>query len=171
MSLEYKILRTGSYGQLEQDVNENLRKDWKLLGNPFSSSVDGGRLICQAITKETKIIAGKKKQSIPFEKILSLYHEHCPSLGTVQVLNDVRKRGIERLWNFALGMTSKTDSEPMEFIKTFFQEAEASPRLRGEKNDQRSSWAHWKADLEFITRDAKIGPIAEGKYSETGELG
>jgi len=66
MAIEYKLCAAATATELNKQVNELLQDDWALYGNPFFSPVNGtvpstageGGLLCQALTKVPKKVAG-----------------------------------------------------------------------------------------------------------------
>jgi Domain of unknown function (DUF1737) len=55
MTLEYKLCAAETATELNRQVNELLKDDWALYGNPF---VTASGTICQAMTKMPKKVAG-----------------------------------------------------------------------------------------------------------------
>jgi hypothetical protein len=55
MTLEYKLCAAETAVELNRQVNELLKDDWALYGNPFVTS---SGMICQAMTKMPKKVAG-----------------------------------------------------------------------------------------------------------------
>jgi hypothetical protein len=67
MAFEYKLCAAATATELNKQVNELLKDEWALYGNPFFSPVNGtstsaaepsGGLLCQALTKVPKKVAG-----------------------------------------------------------------------------------------------------------------
>lgn len=66
MAIEYKLCAAATATELNKQVNELLEDEWALYGNPFFSPLNGstsgttssGGLICQALTKVPKKVAG-----------------------------------------------------------------------------------------------------------------
>jgi hypothetical protein len=60
MSMEYKMCTGETSEDLNKEVNKLLAEGWALYGNPFpTSSGDGNKqLLCQALTKIPKKVAG-----------------------------------------------------------------------------------------------------------------
>ena len=57
--MEYKMCAAESAEDLNREVNRLLTEGWALYGNPFStSSASGKQLLCQALTKLPKKVAG-----------------------------------------------------------------------------------------------------------------
>ena len=55
MTLEYKLCAAETAAELNRQVNELLKDNWALYGNPF---VTPSGLICQTMTKMPKKVAG-----------------------------------------------------------------------------------------------------------------
>ena len=67
--------------------------------------------------------------SVPHQAIVDLYHEHCPQLPRVKVLNDKRKAQIRARWKtFEVMRGIGKPGEPTELIKFNEQPAKISAR-------------------------------------------
>ena len=55
MTFGYKVCAAETAAELNRQVNELLKDDWSLYGNPF---VTPSGVICQALTKMPKKVAG-----------------------------------------------------------------------------------------------------------------
>lgn len=83
------------------------------------------------------------------DKVVDMYHAHCPSLPKIRVITDKRKQAIQKICKLY----------DLETIKEVFDLIEKSDFCTG-KNDR-----GWTADLDFILREDKFANILEGKYS------
>ena len=101
----------------------------------------------------------KAAKPVPYEKIFDLYAEKCPSLEEIRVVDVARKNGAKRLWGRAGG--SKDPKLAMEYIGLFFDGAQDSAFLRGEKPTDEYPGRY--GTFEVITRDGWITKIMEGK--------
>jgi len=98
-------------------------------------------------------VDNSRKEKIPYQQILDMFHANCPSLSTVQILSDKRKSAIGSIW--------KMDERhrDMEFWRWYFQKIEASDFLTGRKKQ-----GDWKADFDFTINKNKLIRIVEGTY-------
>lgn len=97
-----------------------------------------------------------KKNGVPFQKIIDLYHEKLPMLPRVAKLTKARQGYIRQLWS--------GDSLPeLDNWENFFIYVGKSTFLTGQappSGDRRP----FIADLEWITKPANYVKILEGKY-------
>jgi len=95
--------------------------------------------------------SGKAKLSpIPYQKILELYHQHCPKFSKVIKLSEKRKRAIRARW--------KDDADNLEYWESYFKHAATSRFLNGQ-NDR-----NWIADIDFLISERAMIGMQEGKY-------
>lgn len=105
---------------------------------------------------------------VPFQKIVDLYHEHCPQLPVVKVLNDKRKAQIRARWKtFEVVRGVGKPGEPTELIK--FNDLENWKRyfifitqqcsFMAGKNDR-----GWTANFDFCIRESGMVNVMENKY-------
>lgn len=88
------------------------------------------------------------------DKVVDMYHEHCPSLPKIRVITDKRKQAIQKICKLY----------NLETIKEVFDLIEKSDFCKG-KNDR-----GWIADLDFILREDKFANILEGKYNNKSKV-
>jgi hypothetical protein len=99
---------------------------------------------------------GPAKVSIPYQKILDLFHEKLPALPRTEKLTEKRRRYIKRLW--------VEDSLPdLENWGNFFSYVSQSDFLMGRaaSNGDRKPF---KATLEWITKPENYIKILEANY-------
>jgi hypothetical protein len=59
MTMEYRLCTAQTAEDLNIEVNKLLANGWVLYGNPFvSSSGESAQMLCQALTKTPKKVAG-----------------------------------------------------------------------------------------------------------------
>lgn len=103
--------------------------------------------------REEKEAESKRKSKVDYQKIVSMYNEACVSLPKVIVLSDNRKNAIK----------ARLNKYTIDQIKTVFEKAEASKFLKG-GNDR-----NWRADFDWLMKDASIPKVLEGKYDNREE--
>ena len=98
--------------------------------------------------------AKKAGDSVPFVKIVNLYHEILPELPSVEKLTDTRKGYIRQRW--------KQDLSEIEHWKNYFDYVRQSPFLMGKvaSGDRRP----FKCTLEWLTKPANYAKVAEDMY-------
>ena len=97
------------------------------------------------------------KTQVPYQQIVELYHECCPSLARVRQLTKKRRQLIKARWPGSI--------EPFRLV---FSRAEQSDFLTGRKPSR--DHPSWVADLEFILREESWAKISEGKYDNRAAL-
>ncbi len=90
----------------------------------------------------------------PYQKIVDLYHELCPSFSKVMVISENRKKHIKARWEQHKG--------DIEVFKIIFQKSESSGFMKGD-NDR-----NWKADFDWMMNETNMAKILEGKYDKLG---
>ena len=92
--------------------------------------------------------------SIPYQKIVDLYHELLPELTRCEKLTETRKRYIKSIWLDDMG--------DLEYWRNFFVFVSKSDFLMGKTNQQ--GRRPFKANLEWITKPANYLKIYEDQY-------
>lgn len=106
----------------------------------------------QTIRKEREEEKGEGK--IPYHEIVSLYHEHLPSLPRIRKLTGKRKKQIKARW------FESEKTQTLEWWREFFEYVSASPFLTG------GNGKGWTADLEWLTQESNFIKTIEGKYHQ-----
>lgn len=93
--------------------------------------------------------------AIPYEDIVNLYHEKCPSYPKLKKLNDTRRELIAKCW--------AEYEHNIDAFRELFEKAEASKFLKGygEKG--------WKADFNWLMDHEHMLLVLEGKYDNKVE--
>lgn len=109
-----------------------------------------------------------KYPACPYEKIVALYHEICPTLPRIAVINDSRKRSIKSRWlELCKEENYSTEDEGLEGMKVFFQIVKNSRFLTGRVDPSPGRNRPFIADLDFLMRPTKFIAVFEGKYDGT----
>lgn len=107
-------------------------------------------------TKELNIYkSSTKEKSVNYSAIVNAYNTLCISFPAVRNLSEARKKTIKARIN--AGYTQE------DFI-TLFKTAQQSDFLKG-KNDR-----NWKADFDWLIKDANMAKVLDGKYNNKTEL-
>lgn len=97
-----------------------------------------------------------QKNTIPYDQMIALFHNLCPSLEKVTHLTHNLKVKLTILWN-----TLKAKSEdPLELLTKCFKIIENSDFLCG-----RSTTSNWRALFAWIIQPDKFWLILSGKYN------
>lgn len=87
---------------------------------------------------------------VPYQEIVALYHEKCPSLPTVQKVTEQRKKTIKARWN--------EYDKTIDTFKECFEKVEASDFLSGRSG----VWSN--CCFDWIMKPANFTKIIEGNY-------
>lgn len=100
------------------------------------------------------------------KSVISLYHEHLPTLRRIEVWNDTRAGYLRQRWREVaseLPPDKRADQQAvLGWWRDFFQYVGKSRFLTGKTNDK--SGRAFTADLEWILRPSNFAKIVEGKY-------
>ena len=95
----------------------------------------------------------RRRASTPYQKIVDLFNECCPSLPAVQsIANDSRRKRLKAAYD-ALGMDG---------LEAFFLRVEASDFLAGRTKEQA------RFGIDWITKPGNFVKILEGNYDNRG---
>lgn len=105
--------------------------------------------------EETEQILKKKKpDKCPYQDIVNLYHQHLPTLPTVQILSKARKASIKSRWN---------EHPSLDIFEDFFLEASESKFLLGKVCDKEGN--NFIANIDFLMRPKVFVKVIEGFYT------
>ena len=99
------------------------------------------------------------KASVPYDEIVSLYHEILPELPRVKLLTDKRKAWIKTRWN------EDPQRQDLQWWREYFESVRDQAHLMGD-NDR-----GWKADLEFLVKADKMARVLEKSYQRENKNG
>lgn len=89
---------------------------------------------------------------VPYQAIVGLYHELCPSYPKLRSVSESRKKAIAARW--------KEYGGDLEIFRELFTKAEASKFLKGENASDRN----WSADFNWLMNGENMAKVLEGKY-------
>ncbi len=103
----------------------------------------------------------------PVQKVVDLYHEVLPELPKVRLLNDARRRAVQKLWKWVL-TSKKTDKTPratnaqeaLGWIQQYFTIARGNDFLMG-RTVRTGEHANWQCDLDFLLTDRGMKHVIE----------
>jgi uncharacterized protein YdaU (DUF1376 family) len=99
-----------------------------------------------------------RAKPIPYQKIINLFHEHCPMLPKVVTITSGRKTAIRSRWQG--GMNTR------EFWENYFKHVAESDFLTGKKTPIPPRTKPMIADIDFLLRESTIAFMQEGKYDD-----
>jgi uncharacterized protein YdaU (DUF1376 family) len=102
-------------------------------------------------------------------EVISLYHQHLPTLRKVEVWNAARQGYLRQRWREVAEELSKSQaidsSNVLGWWGEFFQHVGKSKFLTGRVNSK--DGRAFTADLEWILKPSNFAKIVEGKYHGT----
>jgi hypothetical protein len=115
---------------------------------------------------------GEHEQKLPdceHKAVISLYHEHLPTLRKVEVWNTTRHGYLRQRWRevaleLSQGKTIQTE-DVLTWWSDFFKHIGYSKFLTGKVNGK--DGRAFTADLEWILKPSNFAKIVEGKYHGT----
>lgn len=131
---------TNSDTEKEREKEKDIDTERETKGSP---AADPGQDPAEAAPK-----------NINYQAIADLYNSICRSLPAVKTLSESRKKAIRA--RIRTGYT-------LDDFREAFQMAENSDFMKG-KNAR-----NWRADFDWIMKDANITKILEGKYLNNGQ--
>jgi len=115
---------------------------------------------------------GEPESKIPeckHSEVISLYHQHLPTLRKVEVWNAARQGYLRQRWREVAEELSKSQaidsSNVLGWWGEFFQHVGKSKFLTGKVNSK--DGRAFTADLEWILKPSNFAKIVEGKYHGT----
>ena len=96
----------------------------------------------------------------PHQKLVDLYHQHCPTLPRVKVLTERRQQFARQRWREVLD--GRDREEALTWFGKFFERVNRSGFLTGQiANGQRRAFT---ADFEWLMRASNFVKVHEGRY-------
>ena len=96
----------------------------------------------------------------PHQKLVELYHRHCPTLPRVKVLTERRQQFTRQRWREVLD--GRGPEEALSWFGKFFERVNRSGFLTGQvANGQRRAFV---ADFEWLMRQSNFVKVHEGRY-------
>lgn len=99
-----------------------------------------------------------KTPNTPYNEILKLYHELCPSLPRVRELSEKRKNAIRSI--------CKREDDSLSYFRELFSKAEASDFLSGRKISDKHG--NWRCGLDWLLEERNRLKVLEGNYDNKG---
>ena len=139
--------------QINRDKNGTApaNSPFPLPDSPFPQLAPDG-----ALSDFTKSNAPKKRNVIPYQKIVDLYHQHLPKCPKVEIISSKRMSQIGARWNSG-------ELDTLESWADFFQFCSDSKFLMG-ATDPPPGRKRFVADLEWLTKESNYTKVVEGKY-------
>lgn len=91
-----------------------------------------------------------KKEQVPYERVVELYHSYCPSLPKVMIINNTRKNLIKARFN--------EYKQDLGIFEVLFSKAEESDFLKGNSKNG------WKANFDWLLNSSNMAKVIEDTY-------
>ena len=91
---------------------------------------------------------------IPYQKIVNLYNDLCPKMNRCMKVSDARKKTVKARYSSGYAL---------EDFEKLFRLAGESRFLNG------GNERNWRADFDWLVRDANMAKVLEGKYANKEE--
>ncbi len=163
----FLILNFRKYRDKDHTAAERQRRYREKKRNAVSSQDNGVTLRniteAEAEAEADTDTSPTERVAVPHQKIVDLYHEHCPALPRVKVINSKRQAALRARWKtFSVEVKGKeryfNDLKTWERYFKFI--TNNCPFLLG-KNDR-----NWVANFDFCIRETAMVGVFENKYEE-----
>lgn len=125
-----------------------------------SSRTSSGRVAGTLINKNKNINENKEEveearaPGIPYQKIVNLYNDLCPKMNRCMKVSGARERAVKARYSSGYAL---------EDFEKLFRLAGESRFLNG------GNERNWRADFDWLVRDANMAKVLEGKYANKEE--
>ncbi len=126
-----------------------------------SSRTSSGRVAGTLININKNINENKEEveeearaPGIPYQKIVNLYNDLCPKMNRCMKVSDARERAVKARYSSGYAL---------EDFEKLFRLAGESRFLNG------GNERNWRADFDWLVRDANMAKVLEGKYANKEE--
>lgn len=157
---EYEIpgLLKVAFAPLEAQFIKDQKKYDRICERNRLNGEKGGRpktKKTQSVKKKTQNNPNNPVGSVPYKKIVELYHESLPTLPKIEKLTKTRETQIRILWN--------DDLPALTNWENFFDYVSQSNFLMG-KVPPINGGRSFRANLEWLTKQANYVKVLEGNY-------
>lgn len=117
--------------------------------------------------KKPTALSAARPPTCPYDSIVALYLELLPELPGVRVMDDDRKKGIRKRWEWVL-TTSKPDGarraesaeQGLEWFRSYFELARDNDFLMG-RSKRGAEHGNWKCDIDFLMTTKGLKQVLE----------
>ena len=101
----------------------------------------------------------------PTDKLLALYHQECPTLPRVMMLNDKRKKHLVSRWREVDAEDHlETAEDGLKIFQDIFSKVHKSDFLCG-----RTAGRQWKSNFDWLIQPTNFLKVVEGQYDNRGK--
>lgn len=114
--------------------------------------------------------AGPKKYEVPdcpHAEVLAIYHDACPTLPRVEVLNDFRRGLLRQRWREVCADQRYDAAQGLEWWRDFFAMVSQSKFLTGRARGKPGE-TPFMANFEWLIRPQNFVKVIEGLYNREG---
>ena len=158
-------LRKQKQRDRERQATESLEMSQDVTGGHAMSRMSRHVDVDVDVDKDTPLKGRVARGDVPYQKIVDLYHEHCPTLPRVKALSDKRKAHLRSRWTtFEVLRGEGKKAELIKFdsldnwVRYFKFITDHCPFMLG-KNDRA-----WLANFDFCIRESAMVDVMENKY-------
>lgn len=119
-----------------------------------SSGRVAGTLINKNINENKEEVEEARAPGIPYQKIVNLYNDLCPKMNRCMKVSGARERAVKARYSSGYAL---------EDFEKLFRLAGESRFLNG------GNERNWRADFDWLVRDANMAKVLEGKYANKEE--
>lgn len=131
---------------------------------------DGFDTVSQTVPKQTETETETKTKTVPYQKIVDLYHKHLPDNPTCKVISAERKRHIAARWSQSMtigvspfkALPVNVDVHLASWEKFFVVCADSA--FLTNKTQPSAGHATFKVDLDWMMNETNFVKILENKY-------
>lgn len=103
------------------------------------------------------------RPACPADELMDLYHDFCPTLPRVMMLNDTRRRHLVSRWReVAEADDLKSKLDGLDIFREFFSRVTKSDFLCG--RTQNRNGRIWKASFDWLILPTNFLKVCEGQY-------
>ena len=152
--LNYDCISNQVFKKLESKVSSNLKTSFKETSNNKEDNKEFNNKELKEVAafksnSETSYTNCIQKEYAPYQEIMKMFNELCPSYQTLRKMSEGRKRSVKaRLKDYNL-----------DGFNELFKLAEESDFLKG--NNPRK----WKATFDWFMNDNNMTKVLEGNYN------
>lgn len=137
------------------ELPDELPDEFRTSGRTSSGRVAGTLInINKDINENKEEVEEARAPGIPYQKIVNLYNDLCPKMNRCMKVSDARERAVKARYSSGYAL---------EDFEKLFRLAGESRFLNG------GNERNWRADFDWLVRDANMAKVLEGKYANKEE--
>ena len=137
------------------ELPDELPDEFRTSSRTSSGRVAGTLInINKNINKNKEEVEEARAPGIPYQKIVNLYNDLCPKMNRCMKVSGARERAVKARYSSGYAL---------EDFEKLFRLAGESRFLNG------GNERNWRADFDWLVRDANMAKVLEGKYANKEE--